>query len=130
MRRTDGASRNNKRLDGITFSLKTSADFLDGEVLLLAVYVIFLKERAVASHVSLLAGLYHREEASNVLTNDPSGLYLAYSSEHLRPEVTVIIRSASLSCKAERLAWKAACEDVDASSPLAEVCLCNVFITY
>ena len=75
---SDGTSRNNKRLDGISRTLKTLADFVEGEPLLLSVYVILLEQRACASHVSLLAGLYHREEASNVLTNDPSGLYLPY----------------------------------------------------
>lgn len=127
--RTDGTSRNNKRLDGITRSLEVAADALDGEVLLLAVYVIFLEERAVAAQVSLLCGLYHREEASNVLTNDPSGLHLAYSSEHLRPEVAVIVRSASSSGKAEGLTRESACEYVNPPSPRGEVCLCDVNIT-
>ena len=76
--RTDGTSRNNKRLDGISRTFKTLADFVEGEPLLLSVYVILLEQIACASHVSLLAGLYHREEASNVFANDPRGLNLPY----------------------------------------------------
>ena len=75
---SDGTSRNNKRLDGISRTLKTLADFVEGEPLLLSIYVILLEDIVCASHFNLLAGLYHREEASNVLTNDPSGLYLPY----------------------------------------------------
>ena len=78
--RSDGTSRNNKRLDGISRTLKTLADFVEGEPLLLSVYVIRLEQIVCASHLSLLAGLYHREEASNVFTNDPRGLYLPYRS--------------------------------------------------
>ena len=78
--RADGTSRNNKRLDSISRTLKTFADFVEGEPLLLSVYVILLEQIVCASHLSLLAGLYHREEANNVLTNEPRGLYLAYRS--------------------------------------------------
>ena len=78
MGRSDGTSRNNKRLDGISCTLKTLADFVEGKPLLLSVYVIRLEQIVCASHLSLLAGLYHREEASNVFTNDPRGLYLPY----------------------------------------------------
>lgn len=75
---SDGTSRNNKRLDGISRTLKTLADFVEGEPLLLSVYVILLEQSVCASHLSLLAGLYHREEASNVFANEPRGQYLAY----------------------------------------------------
>lgn len=76
----DGTSRNNKRLDGISRALKTFADFVEGEPLLLSVYVILLEQIVCASHLKVLTGLYHREEASNVFTNDPRGLYLPYRS--------------------------------------------------
>lgn len=78
MGRSDGTSRNNKRLDGISRTLKTLADFVEGEPLLLSVYVILLEQIVCASHLNILAGLYHREEANNVLTNEPRGLYLPY----------------------------------------------------
>ena len=76
--RADGTSRNNKRLDGISRTLKTFADFVEGEPLLFSVYVILLEQIICASHLNLITGLYHREEPSNVLTNDPRGLYLPY----------------------------------------------------
>lgn len=34
---------------------------------------------------------FHRDDARNVLSNDPSGLNLPYDSKHFRPECTVII---------------------------------------
>lgn len=58
--RSDGTSRNNKRLDGISFTLKTLADSVEGEPLLLSVYVILLENIVCASQHNLLAGLYHR----------------------------------------------------------------------
>jgi hypothetical protein len=75
--RTDGTSRNNKRLDGVSFTLKVCTYGFDDELLFLSVYVVVLtEERGCDSHFNCLAGLYHREDASNVLTNDESGLYL------------------------------------------------------
>jgi hypothetical protein len=68
-------------LDGISFTSKVSADGLD-DVLLTQQYsfsVSLSEKRGLASHFNLLAGLYHREDASNVLANDPRGLYLPYS---------------------------------------------------
>ena len=97
--RSDGTSRNNKRLDGITFSLKVAADGFD-DVLLAEEYsfsVIFSEERGTASHFNLRAGLNHREDSSNVLANDPSRPDFTHSADNLRPEVAVIIRSFSLS---------------------------------
>ena len=83
-----------------------------------------------ASHLSDLAGLHHRLDASNVFTNDPSGVYLPYCSKHLWPEVAVIVRSLSSASEGERLAGESSCENIDFSLPLMEVCFGNVFITF
>lgn len=97
VRRTDGTSRNKQRLDGISFSLKISADGLDDIFLPFSVYRVHLSEQSVTvSHVSRLTGLYHREDASNVLANDPTGPDFTYGAEHMRPEVTVILRALPL----------------------------------
>ena len=82
MGRTDGASRNKKRLDGITRVFEVLADGFEGVGLAQPRdrVVIFSEESGLACHVNRLAGLYHREEASNVLANDPSGLYFPYRS--------------------------------------------------
>lgn len=97
VRGTDGTSRNKQRLDGISFTLKIPADGLDDVFLPLAVYRLILSEqRGLTSHVSRLAGLYHREDATNVLTNDPTGPDLVNGTEHVRPEVTTVLRAPSL----------------------------------
>lgn len=96
VRGTDGTSRNKQRLDGISFTLKITADGLDDVFLPLAVYRLILSEqRGLTSHVSLLAGLYHLEDASNVLTNNPIGPDFTYGAEHVRPEVTAVLRALS-----------------------------------
>ena len=77
---SDGTSRNNKRLDGVSFTLKTLADGFDG-VFLSEEYsfsVSLSEQSGFASHRNLTAGLNHREDASNVFANDPTGLYLPY----------------------------------------------------
>ena len=85
--RSDGTSRNNKRLDSVSFTFKVSADGLD-DVLLPEQYsfsVILSEQRGMASHFNLLAGLYHREDSSNVLANEPSGPDFTQSADNLRP---------------------------------------------
>lgn len=74
--RSDTASWNIKRLDGISCCFKLLADFFECEPAFLSVYVILFEEIACASHFSLLAGLHHGSDSSNVFTNDPSGLNL------------------------------------------------------
>ena len=97
VRGTDGTSRNKQRLDGISFTLKITADGLDDVFLTLAVYRLILSEqRGLTSHVSRLAGLYHLEDATNVLTNNPTGPDLVNGTEHVRPEVTAVLRALSL----------------------------------
>lgn len=98
MRCADGTSRNNNRLDGISLTFEVLADGLDDVLLVEFVNVVTLsKERTCPPHFNLTAGLYHRDDASNVFTKDISGTNLSYCSKHLRPEVTVILRAVSLS---------------------------------
>jgi hypothetical protein len=74
--------------------------------------------------------LDHREDSSNVFSNDPIGLDLVNTAEHVRPEVAVILRASSLPGITERLAGKAAGEYIDSASPLGEVGCGDVFITF
>ena len=127
--RTDGTSRNNKRLDGISLGFEVLTDGFDDVLLAqLTMGVTRIEESGLTLHLSLAAGLYHRQDSSNVFTNDISGPDLTDDSKHFRPEIAVIVRSPSLPSRAERLARESAREDVDASSPLGKICCCDVFI--
>jgi hypothetical protein len=64
----DGASWNNKRLDGVAFTFQVRKHSVE----------------------------FHRDESSNVLTKHPSGPGFVYNSEHLRPEITVILLASAL----------------------------------
>ena len=98
MGRTDGASRYNKRDDGISDTLKVLADALnDGLLTHLDFLVTLSRNVLVASHFNLMAGEYHREDSSNIFTNEPTGPNFSNEPQHLRPEVAVILRSKSLS---------------------------------
>ena len=129
---SDSRSRNKHRLDGISKTLKVSADSFDGEALaqLVSVKSVTLSEQSgIASHRSEYPSFDHSGDSSNVLTNDPSGPDFVNNPQHLRPEVTLILSSAPLSGVGKRLAWKSPGEDVNLSSPLSEICLCDVLIT-
>jgi hypothetical protein len=54
----------------------------------------------------------HCDEASNVLTTDPSGPDFLNNPKHLRPEVAVVCRAALLSGDGEGLAGETASEEV------------------
>ena len=84
----------------------------------------------VTSHLNLLAGEYHREDSSNVFTNKPSGSNLFDDTKHLRPEVTVIFISKSLSCQAVDLTRESCREDINSSPPFSEILLEYVSIVY
>lgn len=49
-----------------------------------------------------------RQEARNVLSDDPGRLKRAYDSKHLWPEEAVVLRASSFSCDGERLARESA----------------------
>ena len=129
---SDGTSRNNKRPDGISFTLKVAADGFNDELLSerYSLSVTLSEKRGFASHFNFLAGLNHREDSSNVLANDSSGSDFVNRSDNLRPEVAVIVRSLSLSGHAEGLTWKSCGEHVDPSAPFCKICFCDVFITH
>ena len=81
-------------------------------------------------HLSLTAGLYHRNDSSNVLANDPRGSDFGYGTKHLREEIAVILRSLAASCDAEGLAGESTGKHVDLASPRSEICFSNVSISY
>ena len=118
-------------MDGISFTLKISRDGLHDVLLPLAVYRLSLSEkRGLISHVSLLTGLYHREDATNVLTNNPIGPDLVNGTEHVRPEVTAVLRALSPAGNGKGLAWETSCEDVDPSPSSPKIRSCNIRITF
>jgi hypothetical protein len=92
--------------------------------------VFFVKESCLVCHFKNLAGLNHREDSTNIFSNDPSGSDLLNAAEHVRPEPAVIFRASSLPGITERLAGKSASENVDSSSPFAKICFRDVFITF
>lgn len=128
MRRSDGTSRYNNRLDGISRVLDVPADAVEDESLLRSIYVSLLEKIVCAAHVNLLAGEYHRSDPKHILTHEPSGPDLIDGTKSLRPEVAVIIRSPALPGHAEGLAGEPCGEDVDASPPLREVCCLDVIV--
>ena len=129
--RSDGASRYKERLDGISQFLEVVADGVaDEPPQALDVTHLLTEKIGRDCQVSLLAGLNHRKDSSNVFTNDPSGPDFRDSASKLRPEVAVVSRSLSSSGAAERLAGKSAGEDVDPAPPLREIGLSDVFITF
>ena len=118
-------------MDGISFTLKISRDGLHDVFLPLAVYRLSLSEkRGLISHVSLLTGLYHREDATNVLTNNPIGPDLVNGTEHVRPEVTAVLRTSALAGDRKRLTGETSCKNVDPSPSLPKIRSCNVCITF
>jgi len=85
MRGIDTASWNNERFDFVTFRFQVSTHLVE----------------------------CHVDDASNILTNNPSWPCLAYDSEHFRPEVAVIVLASLLPSNGEWLAGKAAGEKSD-----------------
>lgn len=114
-------------------TLKVVADAFKGKGLSKSVsvnVVVLTEQRPLSLHCRNLALLDHREDSSNVFSHNPSGPDSVDALEHVRPEVAVILRASSLPGVGEGLAGKAACEDVDFASPLGEVGLCDVVITF
>ena len=91
--------------------------------------VILFEQRGRTCQRSNFALLHHREDASNVFTNDPIGLDLVNTPEHVRPEVAVILRASALPGITERLAGKPSSKYVNLSSPFGEIGVGDVFIT-
>jgi hypothetical protein len=131
---SDGTSRNKHRLDGISVTFKVCADALQGkglsQLILSSNVVNLCEKRGWTCHLRNLALLDHREDASNVFSHNPSGLDFIDGAIHARPEVAVILRASSPPGITEWLARKSASEYVNSSSPLGEVCSCDVVITF
>tara|TARA_R100001509_G_scaffold158629_1_gene124061 strand:- start:91 stop:438 length:348 start_codon:yes stop_codon:yes gene_type:complete len=89
----DGTSWNNKRLAGVAFTFQ-------------------VRKHRVEFHV---------DDSSNVFANDPSGLYFAYDSEHLRPECAVIFCASLLPGNGERLARESSANKLNCSSVLIAI---------
>jgi hypothetical protein len=81
----DGTSRNNKRPRGVADAFQVRKDIVE----------------------------FHRDDSSNIFTNDPSGLGFPNNSQHFRPDRTVICLAESLPGDTERLARKSTCEQVN-----------------
>lgn len=98
----DATSWKYKRLDLVAFSFQVSAHLLE----------------------------YHPgipiNNSENILAHDPSGTDLPNCCKHSRPEVSVVICPFFFTCLGERLAWEAAGEDINSSSPNREICPSDV----
>jgi hypothetical protein len=93
--RADAASRKYKRLDRVACGFQVSAHVIE----------------------------CHADEASNVLTTDPSGPDLLNNAQHLRPEVAVIRRASLLAGHAEGLAGESSGEEINMiTRPSVSVC--------
>lgn len=79
----DGASRNNKRLDGVRKPLQVRNTIVE----------------------------FHLDDSSNIFANDPTGPGFRYNSEHFRPEMPVIFLASSLPGTTERLARESSGEN-------------------
>jgi hypothetical protein len=131
--RTDSRSRNKHRLDGISDTLKVSADAFDGEGLVKFVsvkFVTFREQRGIASQRSEYPSFDHSGDSSNIFTDNPSGPDFVNNAEHLRPEVAVIVSPPPFSCVGKRLAGESPGEDIDLASPFFETCFRDVFIGF
>ena len=87
VRGIDTASWNNDRLDFVSTRLQVRTHLFECQV----------------------------DDSSNILTNNPSWPCLLYDSEHLRPEIAVIVLASLLPGTTERLAGKSSCEKSDSS---------------
>jgi hypothetical protein len=128
----NGASWNKYREDFISVGFDISADSFQGEgsSVFVSVNVIFLSEKScLTCHLRNVTLLNHREDASNVFTNEPIGLDFVNAAVHVRPEVAVIFRASPLPGKTKGLTRKSSSEDIDPASPFSKIGLCNVFIT-
>jgi hypothetical protein len=101
VRRRDGTSWNNKRLDRVTDRTEILTDTFEKQLLLVNTHrrVVDTVRRATtcsALHSNRTAPFDHRNEPSNVFTNDPSGPVSVDSGKHRRPEIAVILRASSL----------------------------------
>lgn len=83
----DAASWNHKRPRGVAFAFQVRKHIVERQI----------------------------EDVSNILSNDPRGPQLLNNSQHLRPEVAVILLASALSGLGEWLAWEPAGNKVNCS---------------
>lgn len=129
----DSRSRNKHRLDGISETLKVSADSFDGEGLAhgVLVNIVTLSEQSgTASQVSAYPSFDHSGDSSNIFTDNPSGPDFVNNAEHFRPEVTLVLSPPPFSGIGERLAGESTGEDIDPSSPFLETCFRDIFVRF
>lgn len=133
VRCSNTASWNKNRLDIVTVGFEVTADSFKSEgasVFVSVNGIVFIEESWRILHWSNLALLDHREDSTNVFSNDPIGLDLVNALKHVRPEIAVIVRASTLPGVGERLAGESAREDVDLASPFGEIGCCDVVITF
>lgn len=102
MRRIDTASWKYVRLDAVTFSFQISAHLLEYQ------------------------SLRPTNDSENIFAHDPAGTDFLNRSQHLRPEIAIVLRTSSFACRAERLAGEASRENVDTVSPNREICRADI----
>lgn len=102
--RIDGTSRNKIRLNLVACSLQISAHLLENHSL-----------RPI-------------NDAGNIFPHDPTRGNLSNCSQHLRPEVAVIVGSSSLACEAERLAGESSREDIHPPPMNGKVCCFDIAV--
>jgi hypothetical protein len=87
VRGIDGASWNNKRLDGVSRVFQVSTHLVE----------------------------CHIDDSSNIFANDPSWAYFPYDSKHLWPEITVVCFASSLPGTRKGLAGEPPSDNVNCS---------------
>ena len=65
-----------------------------------------------------------------VLLSPCHGAYLMNGTEHVRPEVTAVLRALSPAGNGKGLAWETSCEDVNPSPSSPKIRSCNIRITF
>ena len=106
VRRIDTASWKYIRLDAVTFSFQISAHLLEYQSL-----------RPI-------------NDSENILAHDPAGTDFPNRSQHLRPEIAIVLRASSFACRTERLAGEASRENDDTVSPNREICRANIGVLF
>lgn len=104
VRRIDGTSRNKIRLHLVACILQISAHLLENHSL-----------RPI-------------NDAENIFAHDPTRGNLSNCSQHLRPEVAVIVGAFALACEAERLAGESSCEDIHPLPMNGKVCCFDIVV--
>jgi hypothetical protein len=98
VRKFDGTSRNRKRPRGVAVTFQVREHIVEPQ----------------------------RDEAMNILENDPSRSRECNDSAHLRPEVAIVSRCVLLSRNAVGLARKAGTDKIDSSEPTQSPCVESV----